>query len=72
MIDGCLLDYNYYNKHYEMMAINLSKQQVPAANPKAMQQINFTGNLGDENNRVIFFITKEAKQTILEETVKVF
>ena len=24
---GCLLDYNYFQKHYKMIAIDLSKQQ---------------------------------------------
>ena len=24
---GCLLDYNYFNKHYKMTATDLSKQQ---------------------------------------------
>ena len=28
-----------------MTAIDLSKQQAPDANPKAIQNINFTGNL---------------------------
>ena len=28
-----------------MIAIDLSKQQALTVNPKAMQQINFTGNL---------------------------
>ena len=39
-----------------------------------MQQINFTGNLGGSNNRVIFSIVEEAKETILnfsKRTVKV-
>ena len=25
---GCLLDYSYFNDHYKMIAINLSKQQA--------------------------------------------
>ena len=25
---GCLLDYNYFNKHYKMVVIDLSKQQA--------------------------------------------
>ena len=41
---GCLLDYDYFNKHYKMIAIDLSKQQTLDADPKAIQQINFTGN----------------------------
>ena len=41
---GCLLDYNYFKKHYKLFSIDLSKQQKLAADPKPMQQINFKGN----------------------------
>ena len=44
-ITGCLLDYNYFKKYYKMTAIDLSKQQALDADPKAIQQINFAGNL---------------------------
>ena len=70
---GCLLDYDYFNKYYKMIAIDLSKQQVLDADPKATQQINFTGNL--EQRATIFFIIEEAKGTVLDfsqKTVKVF
>ena len=57
-----------------MIAIALSKQQALDANPTAIQQINFTGNL--EDNAVInIFIIDEAKETVLDfsqGTVKVF
>ena len=59
-----IVDYNYVKKHYKMIAIDLSKQQGFDANPKAKQQINFTENLDDANNR-LFFITEEVKETIL-------
>ena len=42
---GRLLDYNYFNNYYKMIAIDLSKQQALDADPKAIQQISFTGNL---------------------------
>ena len=42
---GCLLDYNYFKNYYTMTAIDSSKQQALDADPKAIQQINFTGNL---------------------------
>ena len=42
---GCLLDYPYFKKHFKLNAINLSKQNVLGAGPKANQQINFTRNL---------------------------
>ena len=39
-----LLDYNNSNKYYKMAAIDLNKQQALDADPKAIQQINITGN----------------------------
>ena len=42
---GCLLNYPNFKEHYRLIAIDLSIQQVLDADPKAMQQINFTGNL---------------------------
>ena len=60
---GCLLDYIYFKEHYKLIAIDLSKQQQLNADPKSMQQINFTGNL--EKIATIFFITKESKETVL-------
>ena len=71
---GCFLDYNYFKKHYKMIAIDLSKQQELDADPKAIQQINFTGNLDGANNAIMFFITEEVKEAISDfsqGTVKV-
>ena len=62
----CLLDYPYFKKYYELIAIDLSKQQELDADPKVIQQINFTGNLDRARNATMFFITEEAKETILE------
>ena len=45
--------------------LDLSKRQALDADSKAVQQINFTGNLSGNNNRLIFFIIEEAKETIL-------
>ena len=42
---GCLIDYPYFKESYKMIAIYLSKQQALDADPKAIQQINFTVNL---------------------------
>ena len=41
---GCLLDYPYFKDNYTMIAIDLSKQQALDADPRAIQQINFTAN----------------------------
>ena len=55
-ITGCLLDYTYFEK-YKLIAIDLSKQQKLDSDPKAMQQINFTGNLSRADGATVFFIT---------------
>ena len=73
---GCLLDYNYFNNYYKMMAIDLGKQQALDADPKAIQKINFTGNLARHPvaNITMFFIIEEVKEIILDfsqGTVKV-
>ena len=39
----CLLDYPYLKKHYKMIPVDLSKQKVVDTDPKAIQQIKFTG-----------------------------
>ena len=71
---GCLLDYTYFKKYCKMIAVDLSKQQALDADPKAIQQINFTANSDRANNTKINFILEETKETIFEfsqETVKV-
>ena len=57
-----------------MIAIDLIKQQVLDADPRATQEINFTANLDKAGNTTIFFITEEVKDTIVdfsEGTVKI-
>ena len=63
---GCLLDYNHFSKHCIVIAIDLSKQQALDADPKAIPQINFTGNLERDNVAAMFFIIEEARETVLE------
>ena len=63
---GCLLDYSYVNKNYKMIAIDLSKQLVLDASPRATQQINFTVNLDRDENTTMFFIIEDVKETVLE------
>ena len=57
-----------------MTAVDLSKQQVLDADPKAIQQINFTANLDRAGNTRLYFILEKAKETVFEfsqVTVKV-
>ena len=72
--NGCLLDYPYFMDTYKMIAVDLSKQQALDADPRAIQQINFTANLDRAVNTRVYFILEEAKETILDfsqGTVKV-
>ena len=75
--NGSLLDYSYFANTYKMIAVDLSKQQALDAldaDPRAIQQINFTANLDRAGNTRVYFILEEAKETILDfsqGTVKV-
>ena len=69
---GCLLNSQYIKDYYKMIAVDLNKQQALDADPRAIQQINFTANLDRAGNTRISFILEEA--TILDfskGTVKV-
>ena len=71
---GCLLDYQYFTDTYKMIAVDLSKQQALDADPRAIQQVNFTANLDRAGITRVYFILEEAKETILDfsqGTVKV-
>ena len=72
-VTGCLLNYNYFKKHYKMIAIYLSKQQALNADPQAIQQVNFIGNVSDNNNILISSFLKKQKKQFLsfsQETIK--
>ena len=70
---GSLLDYNYFDKHYKLVAIDLSKQKELDADPRAIQQIELKYMLGTNSN--IYWVLEKSKETILEfykGTVKVY
>ena len=57
-----------------MIAIDLSKQQSFNADPRSIQQINFTANLERANDATMLFIIEQEKETVLDfsqGTVKV-
>ena len=49
-----------------MITIDLSKEQALDSDPRAIQQINFTANLGRAGNTRIYFILEESKETKLD------
>ena len=61
---GNLLDYDYFKKYYQLIAIDLSKQKVLQENEDLIQQINFVGRL--ENAANVFIIIEKKENTILE------
>ena len=64
-IAGNLLDYQYFSKHYKIIAINLSKQ-IKLENPDLKQQINFIGKLERNEGVTMFFIIKKSEETTFE------
>ena len=69
---GCLLDYKYIKNHYRLIAVDLNRQKEFAADPKAIQQIEFAGQLkkldddDDDGVESMFFLTilEKIKETI--------
>ena len=63
---GCLLDFAYLEKKYRLIAIDASKQKALDADPRAIQQIIFTGKMKatEANTRAI--ILEKSKETMLE------
>ena len=61
---GCLLDYDYFKKNDQLIAIDLSKQRELDADLRAIQQIEFIGMLKTRPN--VFTILEKSKETILE------
>ena len=56
---GHLLGYAYYEKHYRLIAIDLSKQ----TKLKDPQQINFIGKLLRNTGATMFFIMEGSEET---------
>ena len=70
---GDLLDFNYFDKHYKLVAADLSKQKELDTDPRAIQQIELKYMLG--KNSTIYWVLEKSKETILEfykGTVKVY
>ena len=61
---GNLLDYDYFKKHYKLIAIDLSKKQVLQENEDLIQQSNFIGKLEEAAN--VFIIIEKKENTILK------
>ena len=49
----CLLDYNCFKDYYKIIAVDLGKSKAFDADAKVIQQINFTGNEYEKNDKII-------------------
>ena len=60
----CLLDFVYFEKSHKLTVANWGKQKALDADPKAIQQIIFTGKTN--NDIRIFYVLEQSKETIPE------
>ena len=59
---GDWLDYEYFSKHYKLIAIDLSLQ-IKLKNPDLKQQINFIWRLDEDEATMLFIIEKSEEET---------
>ena len=60
----CLLDYQYFKEHYNLITIDLSKQKELDADSRAIQQIEFYGVL--KTNSQVCTVLEKSKETSLQ------
>ena len=61
---GCLLDHQYVKDHYNLIAVDLSKQNELDADSKAIQQIEFYGM--SKTKSQVCTVLEKPKETMLE------
>ena len=62
---GNLFDYEYFSKHYRLIAIDLSKQ-IELENPDLKQRINSIGRLERNEFATMFFIIEKKEETTFD------
>ena len=62
---GNLWDYEYFSKHYKLIAIDLSKQ-IELENSDLKQKINFIGKLERNGGATMFFIIEKSEKATFE------
>ena len=66
---GCLLDYQYFKDHYNLIAVDLSKQKELGADSRAIQQNDFYGIL-KTNSQVCTVLEKSKDARLLQRNSK--
>ena len=65
---GCLLDYQYFKNHRQLITFDLSKQKVLDADLRAIQQIEFYEKL--DTNPQVCSVLEKSKETVFTIFVK--
>ena len=60
-----MLDYPYFKENYKMIAVDLSRQNELDADPRAIQQINFTANLDRAGIQQYSLLLKKQRKLFL-------
>ena len=63
-----LSDYEYFSKHYELIAIDLSKQ-IELEKPDLKRQTNLIGKLEEDEATMFFIIEKSEETTEFSQTL---
>ena len=61
---GCVLDYQYFKDHCNLITVDLSKQKELDADSKPIQQIEFYRML--KTNSLVCIVLEKSKETMLE------
>ena len=59
---GNLMDYDYFSKHYKLIAIDLTKQ-IELGNPDLRRKIGFIGGFKRNEGAIMFFIIEKSEKT---------
>ena len=65
---GNLLDYEYFSKHYKLIAIDQSQKQIELENSDLKQEIHFIERLERNEGVTMFFSTEKSEETTSEFT----
>ena len=55
------MDYEYFSKRYNLIAIDLGNQ-IELENPDLKQKINFIGKLDEDDGGTMFFIIEKSEE----------
>ena len=63
-----MLDYDYIKNHYRLIAVNLSWQKELDADPKAIQQTEFDGQIKNSDGAIVYVCFNDLRKNQRNET----